>query len=130
VKASSTQEVLDKIEVLHKKHLSLRGIIQYVKKEKVRETRLNWGSKTDSFWFDIEYKFRNAVTEEAWMELNDFSEYLNQNFIVGLDSLLEYDGIKEEDTLPHKFPSPKDKVILPFVEGTKEYIKAYLDKKN
>lgn len=98
MKTASAQEVLSKIEVLHRKHLSLRGILQYVKKDKVGKSILEWGSKTDSGWFDIEYKFKNPITETARTELNSLSEFMNQNFIVRLHSLLEFEGIKDDKT--------------------------------
>lgn len=39
---------------------------------------------------------RNKITPETRTELNVIAEYLNQNFIIRLHSLLEYEGIKSK----------------------------------
>lgn len=160
-------------------HLSLRGILQYVKKDKIGDSQLSWGSKTDSGWFDIQYNFKNPITEKSREELNRLSEYMNQNFIVRLHSLLDYEEIKSkkvsidtslsgykmvevvhflrvqfahrhgrfdpndndseilrerllkefnispEESLPDQFPLDKKRVIVPIVNGVKEYVNEF-----
>lgn len=182
MESQSIEELLDKIDELHKMHLSLRGILQYVGEDKIGASHLSWGSKTNSGWFDIKYTFNESISQESRTELNKLSEFMNQNFIVRLHSLLDYEsiksktvsidtslpghkmveiihflriqfahrhgifdpqdedsvklrkrlfnefGINQEESLPNQFPLDKNRVILPIVNGVKEYVKAFWDK--
>lgn len=96
MKSKNSDELIRRIDDLFKMHLSLRGVVQYVKKDYVGKDEISWGSSIPSGWFDINFKFSNKLTTESINELNRLSEYLNQNFIVRLHSLLEYEGIKNK----------------------------------
>jgi hypothetical protein len=97
LKSQTAEELIEKIDALHKMHLSLRGILQYVKEDKIGNSQLSWGSKTDSVSFDIQYNFTKPISEESREELNRLSEFMNQNFIVRLHSLLDYEEIKSKN---------------------------------
>ena len=96
MKSKTLDELLEKIDALHKMHLSTRGILQYISKDKIGKSELNWRSNTNSGLIDIRFSFRNPMTEESRIELNRLSEFMNQNFIVRLHSFLEYEEIKSE----------------------------------
>jgi len=98
MKSRTPQELIKRIEELHQIHLSLRGIIQYVGKHHKGKRKLNWGSKIPSNYIDIQITFRNEISDSTRKELNELSEFINQNFIIRLHSLLEYEGIKNEQT--------------------------------
>lgn len=179
MKSKTAEELIEKIDILYKMHLSLRGVLQYVKEDKIGNSQLSWGSKIDSGWFDIQYDFKKPITEESRKELNRLSEFMNQNFIVRLHSLLDYEEIKSkkvsidtslsgykmvevvhflrvqfahrhgrfdpndndsitlrerlfkefninpEESLPDQFPLDKNRVILPIVNGVKDYINEF-----
>jgi hypothetical protein len=176
LKSQTAEEIIEKIDELHKMHLSLRGTLQYVKEDKIGDSQLSWGSSTDSNWFDIQYNFTKPITQESREELNRLSEFMNQNFIVRLHSLLDYEEIKSkkvsidkslsgykmievvhflrtqfahrpgrfdpndndsvilrerlfeefnispEESLPDQFPLDKNRVIVPIVNGVKNYV--------
>lgn len=96
MKSKTLDELIAKIDTLYKIHLSTRGILQYISEKKLGESELNWGSNITSGWIDIRFSFMNPITEETRMELNRMSDYMNQNFIIRLHSLLEYEEIKGE----------------------------------
>ncbi len=96
MKSTTLQDLIERIDELHQIHLSLRGIVQYVAEHHEGKNIINCGSKVPSSWFDIEFTFQNPITNQTRKELNILSEYLNQNFIVRLHSLLEYEGIKSD----------------------------------
>lgn len=95
MKSKSVNELILKIDELFQIHLSQRGILQYVSDKHVGQNQISWGSKVTSSWFDITFKFQNTISETTRSELNRISEYMNQNFIVRLHALLEYEGIKD-----------------------------------
>lgn len=96
MKSNSLEDIIKRIDELNQIHLSLRGVIQYVNEQHIGNNKINWGSKVPSSWFDIEFSFHNHITNDTRNEINVLAEYLNQNFIIRLHSLLEYEGIKSE----------------------------------
>lgn len=98
MKSTTLDELLEKIDTLHQMHLSTRGILQYIGEDKVGKSELNWGTNTNSGWIDISFCFKSPISNVSRLELNRFSEFMNQNFIVRLHSLLDYEEIKGEKT--------------------------------
>jgi hypothetical protein len=91
---SKLSDVLEKIDSLHQLHISTRGILQYVGSNRIGETELLWGARVKKEWIDLHYNFQNPINETTRASLNRLSEFMNQNFIVRLHSLLEYEGVK------------------------------------
>lgn len=96
MKSTSLQELINKIDDLHEAHVSTRGILQFVNKGQLGKSKLAWRSAVKSRGFSVSFSFDNAISEEDRLELNSLSDYMNQNFIVRLHSLLEYEGIKSK----------------------------------
>lgn len=92
-----SDKIITRIDELHKMHLSLRGMLQYVGENYNGKSQLSWSSTIPSQKIQINYNFSKEITDETRFELNKLSEYLNQNFIVRLHSLLEYEGIKDDN---------------------------------
>ena len=94
MKSTTLNDIIARIDELNQIHLSLRGIVQYVAEHHEGKNKINWRSKIPSNWFELEFTFQNPINKQTRKELNILSEYLNQNFIIRLHSLLEYEGIK------------------------------------
>ena len=97
MKSQSLEELILRIKELQQIHLSQRGILQYVAQKHNGKDYLKWGSSVPSSRFKVEYKFDKPINDELRSELNEISEYMNQNFIVRLNSLLDYEGIKNNN---------------------------------
>jgi hypothetical protein len=93
MKSKSLKELLNKVDELYQIHNTTRGILQYVKDSSIGLNELKWRSKIPSNSFEIKYSFNCPITQQSVLELNSISEYMNQNFILRLHSLLEYEGI-------------------------------------
>jgi hypothetical protein len=92
-----SDRIIKRIDELHKMHLGLRGILQYIGEQHNGKNQINWNATIPSQTIRINYNFPRQITDETRFELNKLSEYLNQNFIVRLHSLLEYEKIKDDN---------------------------------
>jgi hypothetical protein len=102
MKSKNLNELLEKIDSLHKTYIATRGIIQYINEDKIGKSELKWGSNINSEWVDIQFNFKQQISIEIRNELNRISESINQNFIIRLHSLLDYEGIKNGKSLIDK----------------------------
>lgn len=91
---SELSDILNKIDSLYQLHISTRGILQYVGPDKIGLNEFNWGTQVNGDWIKLRYRFEKPVDESMRVQLNKLSEFMNQNFIVRLHSLLEYEKIK------------------------------------
>lgn len=96
MKSNSAEELIARIDELHQIHLSLRGVMPYVQESHLGEKKLHNKTKIRSELFEVELTFSSSITPQMRSDLNVLSEYLNQNFIIRLHSLIEYEGIKSE----------------------------------
>ena len=99
MKSKNLNELLEKIDSLHNTYIATRGIIQYINEDKIGKSELKWGSNINSEWVDIQFNFKQQISIEIRNELNRISESINQNFIIRLHSLLDYEGIKNGKSL-------------------------------
>lgn len=104
MKSKTLEELIERIDELHQVHRSLRGIVPYIEKRSIGKKKLKSKTKVSSIDFEVEFNFPISLTKQMRIDLNVLAQYLNQNFIIRLHSLLEYEGIKNgkgtiDDTL-------------------------------
>ena len=92
MKSKSLSEIINRIDDLFQIHLSLRGIVQYLGPQYIDRDRISWKSKVPANSFDINFTFVKKINQETISDVNKLSDYLNQNFILRLHSILEYEG--------------------------------------
>ncbi|MBL1233820.1 MAG: hypothetical protein COA31_013955 [Flavobacteriales bacterium] len=82
-----------KIDELYGMFRAVRWIIQYVGPKYEGQKVVKWKSRIPSNEILVTYNFDKPINEETRSELNKISEYENQNFIVRLYALLQYEGL-------------------------------------
>jgi len=93
LRSKHADELKSKIDGLYGMFRAVRWIIQYVGPKYEGQKEVKWKSRIPSNEFWVTYNFDKPMNEETISELNRISEYENQNFIVRLYALLEYEGL-------------------------------------
>jgi len=93
LRSKHADELKSKIDGLYSMFRAVRWIIQYVGPEYEGQSEVKWKSRIPSNEFWVTYNFDKPMNGETISELNRISEYENQNFIVRLYALLEYEGL-------------------------------------
>lgn len=93
LRSKHADELKSKIDELYGMFRAVRWIIQYVGPKYEGQKEVRWKSRIPSNEFWVTYNFDKPLNEETRSELNKISEYENQNFIVRLYALLQYEGL-------------------------------------
>lgn len=93
LRSKHADELNTKIDELYGMFRSVRWIIQYVGPNYNGQKEVKWNSRIPSNEILVTFNFDKPINEKTRTELNKISEYENQNFIVRLYALLQYEGL-------------------------------------